>query len=100
MERCDPFEAAHAVCRSRSPAVPAAGRPPRPPRLRGSPPPFTVKLQGREVPFVFDGAEGAQAHMQGDPGQLDAPIGEGLQQGIAEMGGPAVGAATAPGLLA
>jgi len=49
--------------------------------------------------FVFDGAEGAQAHMQGDPGQLDAPIGEGLQQGIAEMEAGR-GAATAPGLLA
>jgi len=99
MERCDPFEAAHAggADRDHPPSPPPAGRH----GLHGFGAhlhPFTVKLQGREV-FVFDGAEGAQAHMQGDPGQLDAPIGEGLQQGIAEMEAGR-GAATAPGLLA
>jgi len=59
--------------------------------------PFTVKLKAVKV-LRLDGADRvAQAHMQGDPGQLD-PRSRGLQQGIAEMEARPVGAATAPGL--
>jgi len=98
MERCDPFEGcARWWCRSRSPAVPPAGRPATASHASGlTSTTFTGSSKGRSSVFVFDGRKVPRPTCRGDPGQLDARR-RGPSAGHRLKWRPAVGAAP-PGL--